>query len=257
MIQNPFQSADGAKRYAAGRPYLHPLFMERLTPWLSEEARGKGGVGADIACGTGLSSVALAEVVNQVWAFDLSSSMLAEAAEHARIKYAQAPAEELPLDANSVDVITVAQGIHWFDRPAFFAEARRILRRGGVLCVYDMFFLGHSTGEPLFNLWVKQHYNTRYPAPARWPYTLDEAQATAEGFSFWEEEFKHDLPMNRTQLVSYLLTQSNTIAASDEGREASEQIAEWLDRELLRFLPDEKNGFISFGGIIRVLKYQS
>ena len=33
MIRNPFQSAGGAARYAAGRPYIHPLFMERLKPW--------------------------------------------------------------------------------------------------------------------------------------------------------------------------------------------------------------------------------
>jgi SAM-dependent methyltransferase len=231
--------------------------MERLRPWLSEQAQGESGVGADIACGTGLSSLALADLVNRVWAFDLSPSMLTEAAEHPRIRYAQAPAEELPLSANSVDVITVAQGIHWFDRPTFFAQARRILRRGGVLCVYDMFFLGQLAGEPLFNLWVKQRYNARYPAPARWPYTLDEAQAKAEGFSFWEEEFRHDLPMNRAQLVSYLLTHSNTIAASDEGREFPYQTAQWLDEELQQFLPDQKEGLVGFRGVIRVLKPQN
>lgn len=249
MIRNPFQSANGAARYAAGRPYLHPLFMERLKPWLTGT-----DLGADVACGTGLGSVALAGLVARVLAFDVSEAMLAQATPHPRVTYARASAEALPVADASLDVLTVAQGIHWFDRPKFFAEVRRTLRLSGVLAVYDMFFKAELEGQPEFTAWTYDQYGVRYPPPPRWPYTLDASQAASEGFSFHEERFDHLYPLSRAGLVAYLLTHSNTLAASDEGRESPDRIATWLDAELNRFLPGETEGRFTFGGLLRVLK---
>ncbi|WP_407540105.1 class I SAM-dependent methyltransferase [Deinococcus radiomollis] len=247
MIRNPFMSAGGAARYAAGRPFVHPLFMERIRPHLSGHA-----LGADVACGTGLSSVALAELVERVLAFDVSAAMLEHAIPHSRVIYAQAPAEALPLTDASLDVLTVAQGIHWFDRPHFYAEARRTLKPDGVLAVYDLFFQRELEGQPAFRNWTA--YGERYPSPPRWPYALDEAQAASEGFSFHEERFDHVQPFNRAGLVAYLLTHSNTVAATDEGRETPEETAAWLNAELEHFLPGETVGRFGFGGLLRVLR---
>ena len=248
MVRNPFQSADGAARYAAGRPYIHPLFMARLRPWLSGTA-----LGADVACGTGLSSVALADLVEQVLAYDVSAAMLAEAAAHPRVTYAQAPAEALPLPDLALDVMTVGLGIHWFDRPRFFAEARRTLKPNGVLAVYDMFFLAELEGRPDFTAWMHEQYGTRYPPPPRWPYRLDEAQASSEGFRFHEERLDHWQTLSRAGLVAYLMTHSNTVVVSDEGRETPEAIAGWLDTQLQPFLPGDEQGHFRFGGLLRVL----
>jgi SAM-dependent methyltransferase len=249
MIRNPFQSADGARRYAAGRPYIHPLFMQRVRPWLSGT-----GLGADVACGTGLGSVALAELVDRVLAFDISEAMLERVIPHPKVTYAQAPAEALPLPDASLDVLKVAQGVHWFDRPRFYAEARRTLKPGGVLAVYDLFFRGELAGQPGFSVWMSEQYGQRYPSPPRWPYVLDAAQAISEGFSFHQERFDHVQPFSRAELVAYLMTHSNTVAASDEGRETPESIASWLDRELKQFLPGDEQGQFGFGGLLRVLK---
>lgn len=245
MIRNPFQSAGGAARYAAGRPYIHPLFMERLQPWLDGHA-----LGADVACGTGLSSLALADLVDRVLAFDASAAMLEYAIPHPKVTYALASAEAMPLPDACLDVLTVAQGIHWFDRPRFYAEARRTLKPGGILGVYDMFFLG----QPEFKTWMSGHYGERYPSPPRWPHALDGAQATSEGFGFHEERFDHAQTFSRAELVAYLMTHSNTVAASDEGRETPQEIASWLDVGLTPFLPGEAVGQFGFGGLLRVLK---
>jgi hypothetical protein len=36
-----------------------------------------------------------------------------------------------------IDLITVAQALHWFDLEAFFAEARRVARPGAVLAIWS------------------------------------------------------------------------------------------------------------------------
>ncbi|RWS25885.1 putative methyltransferase-like protein, partial [Leptotrombidium deliense] len=46
-----------------------------------------------------------------------------------------ARSENLPLEDESVDLITACQCFHWFDFEAFFKEARRILKENGVLAV--------------------------------------------------------------------------------------------------------------------------
>lgn len=52
------------------------------------------------------------------------------------VTYRQAPAEKSGLADRSVDLITVAQALHWFDIDAFFREAGRTLAPGGVLAVW-------------------------------------------------------------------------------------------------------------------------
>lgn len=245
---NPFQSANGAARYVAGRPFFHPLFMERLRPLLSERA-----LGVDVACGTGLSSVALTDVVERVLAFDSSEAMLAHAAPHPRVSYARASAEALPLQGHSLDVLTVAQAFHWFDRTAFLAVARRTLKPDGLLFIYDDFFRGELPGREDFAAFVAA-YSARYPAPPRHRYEFGEAEAREAGFSFTEERFTHPLPFTRPALIAYLLTHSNTLAATDAGRETAAEIAAWLDAELRPFLPGDETRELTFGGFQMVLR---
>ena len=52
-----------------------------------------------------------------------------------RISYRVAPAEASGIDSASVDLILVAQALHWFDLDRFFTEAKRVLKDDGVLAV--------------------------------------------------------------------------------------------------------------------------
>lgn len=53
-----------------------------------------------------------------------------------------APAEQLPLDDASVDVVLVGQAWHWFDHERAIHEVRRVLRPGGWLGL-----VGNGSGE--------------------------------------------------------------------------------------------------------------
>ena len=52
-------------------------------------------------------------------------------------QYHVTPAEHSDLERESVDLITVAQALHWFDCDAFYAEAKRVLKPDGVLAVWS------------------------------------------------------------------------------------------------------------------------
>jgi len=72
----------------------------------------------------------------RVVATDASAAQLEHAAPHPRVEYRVAPAAASGLSDQSVDLVTVAQALHWFDVEEFFVEARRVLVPGGVLAVW-------------------------------------------------------------------------------------------------------------------------
>ena len=90
----------------------------------------------DCATGTGQAAQGLAGHFAQVVATDASARQIAQALPHPHINYRVARAEASGLADASVDLVTVAQAAHWFDLPAFYAEARRVLRPGGVLALW-------------------------------------------------------------------------------------------------------------------------
>ncbi len=125
-----FGSVAGA--YAHYRPtYPAPLF-----DWLAGVAPGRHRAW-DCATGTGQAAVALAAHFAEVVATDASAGQLAAASPHPRVHYRLGAAESSGLESASLDLATVAQAVHWFDRPGFFREVERVLRPGGVLAVWS------------------------------------------------------------------------------------------------------------------------
>jgi SAM-dependent methyltransferase len=114
---------------------FRPRYPDALFDWLAEVAPRRD-LAWDCATGNGQAAVALARLFDRVLATDASAEQVEVATPHPRVEYRVAPAEESGLTADSVDAITVAQALHWFDRPVFYEEASRVLRRDGVLAVW-------------------------------------------------------------------------------------------------------------------------
>jgi SAM-dependent methyltransferase len=134
-----FGTVSGA--YAHFRPtYPPPLF-----DWLAAVAPARQRAW-DCATGTGQAAVALAAHFSEVVASDASAAQLEAASPHPRVHYRLAAAESSSLKADSIDLVTVAQALHWLDRPRFFAEVARVLRPGGVLAVWS-YGIPHLEGE--------------------------------------------------------------------------------------------------------------
>ena len=140
---------DRAAEYARHRPsYPEALFelLERLAP-----ARA---LAWDCGAGSGQTARSLARRFDRVLASDSSPRQLARAGAHARVDFVAAAAEAAPIRAHRVDLITVSAAIHWFDRPAFYAEVRRVARPRAVLAVWSYF---QTRIEPTIDA-VLEHY---------------------------------------------------------------------------------------------------
>jgi SAM-dependent methyltransferase len=90
----------------------------------------------DCATGNGQAAVGLADHFDEVIATDVSAEQLAHAERRANIRYFQAPADTVEVEGSSVDLVTVAQALHWLDLPTFYDEVRRVARPGGVLAAW-------------------------------------------------------------------------------------------------------------------------
>jgi SAM-dependent methyltransferase len=91
----------------------------------------------DCATGNGQAAVALANWFERIIATDASEKQIANAEANPRVQYRVAPAERSGFEAQrSVDLVTVAQALHWFDLERFYAEVRRVLKPEGVLAAW-------------------------------------------------------------------------------------------------------------------------
>jgi len=127
-----------AELYAATRPE----YPEELFAWLAALAPGRA-LAWDAATGNGQAARGLARHFERVAATDLSARQLAQARRQPGIDYRVARSESSGLPEGAVDLVAAAAAIHWFDLSAFLAEARRVLRPGGVLAAWT-YHIAHS-----------------------------------------------------------------------------------------------------------------
>lgn len=167
-----------ASAYAAARPgYPDDLFA-----WLAGKAPARDRAW-DCATGNGQAAVALAGHFARVVATDASPEQIANAAPRAGIEYRVAPAEAPGLEPNSIDLVTVAQAAHWFDRPAFYGAARNVLRAGGLVAVwaYGLFEIAPEL-DPVIEHFYRSTVGPYWPPERR---LIDERYATLD-FPFAE-----------------------------------------------------------------------
>jgi len=120
-----------ATAYARARPAYPPALYAALAALAPGRA-----LAWDCGTGNGQAAHGLAAHFDAVLATDLSGQQLGAASPHARITFRVAPEAASGLPPRSVDLVTAAQAAHWFDLDAFYAEARRVLRPGGVIAMW-------------------------------------------------------------------------------------------------------------------------
>jgi SAM-dependent methyltransferase len=164
----------------------------------------------DCATGNGQAAVGLATHFGNVIATDASARQIESARPHSRISYRVAPAEASGINSELVDLVLVAQALHWFDLNRFFMEARRVLKENGKLAVSNYL---HVRISPEIDALVSRFYlETTGPF---WPPERHLVETNFEGIQFpfpelGSRQFEMRHQWHLGQLAGYLGTWSAT-----------------------------------------------
>lgn len=194
-----------AAEYARFRPTYPPALFDYLAS-LAPSRR----IAWDCATGNGQAAIALASHFESVIATDASKKQISNAQPSERVHYQVAPAESSGIESNSIDLVAVAQALHWFDLPKFYEEARRVLKPGGIVAVWNYDFLQVSPAiDAIVNRFYHDVVGPFWPPERR---VIEDGYATLP-FPFSEIEpppFRIEVRWSLPQLIGYLETWSAT-----------------------------------------------
>jgi SAM-dependent methyltransferase len=193
-----------AAEYAMFRPSYPPELFDYLAAIAPSHQ-----LAWDCGTGNGQAAVGLASLFDRVIATDASEKQIANAQPHAHVEYRVAPAENSGIQSGTIDLIMVAQALHWFDLNRFYAEARRALKPSGVLAAsaYNLLHI-----EPAIDEVVNRYYY-EVVGPF-WPPERQLVEQFADlPFPFREidpPKFEMTAHWNFDHLLGYLRTWSST-----------------------------------------------
>lgn len=163
----------------------------------------------DCGTGNGQAAVKLADYFKRVVASDVNQAQINAAIRKENVAYYCWPAEKTSLKDHSVDLITVAQALHWFNLESFYKEARRVIKRRGYLAAwsYSIGQINKRIDTVTEKLYAEILGDTYWAKERRF---VDEEYKTIH-FPFTKvntPDFFIEKKMNFSQLVGYLNTWS-------------------------------------------------
>lgn len=187
--------------YAKYRPKYPPALFDYLASITPDTQQAW-----DCASGSGQCATGLRNSFVHVIATDGSESQVVHATHEKNISYMVSVSEQIAIRSNTIDLVTVAQALHWFDFEKFYAEVNRVLRPGGLIATwcYTLCQISPQIDQIIFEL----NYNTlgEYWSPEI--YHVDGGYATIP-FPYKEEktpEFKIQAQWDFLEFIGFLST---------------------------------------------------
>ena len=219
---------DHFSKQAAGYAKFRPRYPTGLFAYLQRIAPSCE-LAWDCGTGNGQAAIGLASVFHRVIATDASERQISNAQPDERVEYRVAPAENSGIKSETLDLIMVAQALHWFDLDRFYAEARRVLKPNGILAASAYRFLRIT---PEIDQLVNHRYYDKIVGPF-WPperMLVEKFEELAFPFSeIQTPSFQMIAQWNLEHLAGYLRSWSATqrfIAANQ--RDPLDEIADEL-----------------------------
>jgi SAM-dependent methyltransferase len=170
-----------------------------------------------------------------VLATDASPEQIDAAPADPRITYRVAREDDSGAPAGGVDLVTVAQALHWLDLRRFYPEVDRVLRPQGILAVWCY---GRMTAGPRVDPVLEWFYAER--VGRFWPPGREHVEAGYRSLEFPFEEipagpWRMSARLSRRNLLGYVGTWSAVHRAREE--QGSDPIPE-LEAALAGSWPD-------------------
>jgi SAM-dependent methyltransferase len=204
MQSNPFSTE--AAEYA----HLRPTYPDDLFAFLATLVPSRD-VAWDCATGNGQAATHLAGYFERVVATDESGEMIAQATPDPRITYRVAEAEDSGLEDHSVDLVTVASAIHWFNLERFYAEVNRVVKPGGTIVAWTYYtpVFGNDIDAIIYRL---AHDILGAYWDERVHYVVDEFHDLPFPFESIEApRFQTNMRWNMQDLLAYFKTWSSSL----------------------------------------------
>ncbi|MGP8215728.1 MAG: class I SAM-dependent methyltransferase [Bacteroidia bacterium] len=189
--------------YVKYRPH-YPAELYSYLSSLTEEHK----IAWDCGTGNGQAAIGLAPFYNKIIATDPSEEQIRNSLPNEKVKYLVEKAENNSIQSNSIDLLTIANALHWFDFDIFYKEANRVLKNNGIIAAWAY---GIPAISPEVDKIIKQfhdHTLKDYWQPENRlvekryrtiPFPFEQIESPA----FFSEKF-----MNLTDITGYLNTWS-------------------------------------------------
>jgi SAM-dependent methyltransferase len=191
--------------YAKFRPQYPPELFDYLSQVVAVR-----DTAWDCATGNGQAAISLVPFFQKVWATDASAQQIAQAIAHPQITYSVAQAEKTHFEPESIDLITVAQALHWFNLPEFYLEVNRVLKPGGILAVWCYSFMEIDPEiSPIIARYYSEIVGSFWPPERK----LIEEEYQNINFPFPQlaaPKFKIETALNLSELIGYLESWSSS-----------------------------------------------
>jgi ubiquinone/menaquinone biosynthesis C-methylase UbiE len=133
--RKPFNFEDHFSGHSDQYARHRPRYPDKIYAYLASLAPGHS-LAWDCGTGNGQAAVGLAKYFDHVYATDASAGQISLAYPHEKVEYHMEPAEHVSLNDSSVDLVTIAVAIHWFNFDEFYREVRRVLKPDGVIAAW-------------------------------------------------------------------------------------------------------------------------
>lgn len=231
--------------YVKGRPTYPEQIFEYLikTNVIKEDATV-----ADIGSGTGIFTLQISPFVNKTFAIEPNDDMRDKAEllykDFSNIVSVNGTAEATTLENDCVDLITVAQAFHWFERKSFKLECQRILKENGkVFLVWN----DRDTSSEI----IKDNFEVNKKFCSNFKGSSNGIDFSKDGFKDFFEgefelvEFKNHLTYDKDTLISRNLSSSYAPKTTDDCYdEYVKAISEVFDKH-------SENGIVNYPYITR------
>jgi ubiquinone/menaquinone biosynthesis C-methylase UbiE len=250
--------------YSLYRPFYPAETFAGLTDRLIRRGFAAPFTFADVGCGTGHSTISLIRseirsgVSGRVIGIDPDSLMLDQARQlsareqcsnDCHVEWRVGRGEATGLEPASVDAILIGSAFHWMKANEVKAEVCRVLKRGGILRIFEYQF-PKAAGFPELNEWIRREFNLRWKAPEQKPRgSLKELTSIfrddPEFESLGDAQPKMEMQLDAEQVTGLILSQSRVLHYEDTLKDQAEKDAfrNSVRSSMKNFLEDKTASF--------------